>query len=131
MVHDNVLSKSINLECKDHEKYLGVITDCSLSWKFHIEYIVVKISRSVRIIAILRHFVPRNTLLPIYQSLTLLYISYGLTAWDRPSKSYLTKIIVLQKRAPRFIFSVDRCEHAAPLFIGADILPLNFLYFKF
>ena len=73
---------------------------------------------------------PRNTLLRIYQSLILPYISYGLAAWGLASKSYLTKILVLQKRALRFIFFAERCEHAVPLFIYADILPLNFLYFK-
>ena len=57
-------------------------------------------------------------------------VSYGLTAWGLASKSYLMKILVLQKRALRFIFSVERCEHAVSLFIHADILPLNFLYFK-
>ena len=77
-----------------------------------------------------RHFVPRNTLLRIYQSLILPYISYGLTAWGLASKSYLAKSIVVQKRELRFIFSVERCEHAVPLFIDAGILPLNFLYFK-
>ena len=130
VVYDNVLSKSVNLECKDYVKYLGVLIDCSLSWKFHIEHIVVKISRLVGIIAKLRHFVPRNTLLRIYQSLILPYISYGLAAWGLASKSYLTKILVLQKRALRFIFFAERCEHAVPLFIHAEILPLNFLYFK-
>ena len=130
VVYDNVLSKSVNLECKDYVKYLGVLIDCSLSWKFHIEHIVVKISRLVGIIAKLRHFVPRNTLLRIYQSLILPCISYGLAAWGLASKSYLTKILVPQKRALRFIFFAERCEHAVPLFIHADILPLNFLYFK-
>ena len=42
VIYDNVLSKSVNLECKDYVKYLGVLIDCSLSWKFHIEHIVVK-----------------------------------------------------------------------------------------
>ena len=60
------LSKSVNFECKDYVKYLGVLIDCVLSWKFHIEHIVVKISRLVGIIAKLWHFVPRNTLLRIY-----------------------------------------------------------------
>ena len=45
VVYDNVLSKSFDLECRDYVKYLGVIIDCSLSWKFHIEHIVVKISK--------------------------------------------------------------------------------------
>ena len=69
VVYDNVQSKSVNLECKDYVKYLGVLIDCSLSWKFHIEHIVIKISRLVGIIAKLRHFVPRNTLLRIYHIL--------------------------------------------------------------
>ena len=55
---------------------------------------------------------------------------YGLAVWGLASKSYLTKILVLQKQALRFIFSAERCEHAVPLFIHADVLPLNFLYFK-
>ena len=42
VVFDNVLSKSVNLECKDYVKYLGVLIDCILSWKFRIEHIVVK-----------------------------------------------------------------------------------------
>ena len=91
---------------------------------------MVKISRLVGIIAKLRHFVPRNSLLRIYQSLILPYLSYGLTAWGLASKSYLTKILVLQKRALRFIFCVERREHAVSLFIYADILALNFLYFN-
>ena len=51
VIYDNVLSKSVHLECKDYVKYLGVLIDCGLSWKFHIEHIVVKISRLVGIIA--------------------------------------------------------------------------------
>ena len=124
VVYDNVLSKSVNLECKDSVKYLGVLIDCSLSWKFHIEHIVVKISRLAGIIAKLRHFVPRNTLLRIYQSLILPNISYGLAAWGLASKSYLTKILVLQKRALRFIFFAERCEHAVPFFLFMPIFYL-------
>ena len=45
-------------------------------------------------IANLRHFVPRNTLLKIYQSLIHPYISYGLTVWGLASKAYLNKILV-------------------------------------
>ena len=59
------------------------------------------------------------------------FISYGLTAWGLASKFYLTEMLVFQTRVLRFIFSVERCKHAVHLFIHADILPLNFLYFKF
>ena len=33
------------LECKDHVKYLGVALDSHLSWKYHIDNVVLKISR--------------------------------------------------------------------------------------
>jgi len=53
------------LEGKDYVKYLGILIDSNLSWKIHIEYIAVKISKTVGLIAKLRHFVPLHTLLHI------------------------------------------------------------------
>ena len=55
------------------------------------------------VVARLRHFVPRTTLLNIYQSLLLAYLTYGLAAWGQAAKTYLQKILVLQKRVLRFI----------------------------
>ena len=46
------------LECtKDHVKYLGVLLDSNLSWKFHIDIIALKVSRTVGVVARLWHFV--------------------------------------------------------------------------
>ena len=78
----------------------------------------------------LRHFVPGNTILKIYQSLIHPYISYGLTAWGLASKAYPNKILVLQKRALRFIFFTNKREHVVPLFVQTNILPLDFLYYQ-
>ena len=60
-------------ECKEYVKYLAVLIDSHLSWKFHIDYVASKLSKIVGIIARLRHFVPFNTLLSIYQSLMFPY----------------------------------------------------------
>ena len=101
--YNTFLQKSgTTFKTSDDDQGLGLLIYCSLSWKYHIEHIVVKISRLVGIIAKHRHFVPPNTLLHIYQSLILPYISYWLTAWGLASKSCLTKILILQKRAIRF-----------------------------
>ena len=67
-----------SLECKEYVKNLGVLIDSHLSWKFHIDYVAFKLSKIVGIIARLRHFVPFNTLLSIYQSLMLPYSTFGL-----------------------------------------------------
>ena len=121
---------SVPLDCKDYIKYLGILIDFNLSWKIHIEYIVLKISKTVGLIAKLRHFLPLHTLLHIYQSLISPYITYGLSVWGQAYKCHLNKILVLQKCALRFMYFTKKMNTPFPLFINAKILPLNFLYYK-
>ena len=104
--------------------------DKHLSWKIHIDNVPTKLSKTVGLIAKLRHFVPQHTLLNIYLALIFLYLSYGLIVWGQASKTHLTKILVLQKKFLRFIFFAHREFHAIPLFIDENILPISFLYFK-
>ena len=66
---DNCTQIPTTLECKDYVKYLGVLLVSNLSWKFHINNVALKVSRTVGVLALLRHFVSRPTLLNIYQSL--------------------------------------------------------------
>ena len=68
-----IRNKKVPLEYKDYVKYLGVLIDYNLSWKNHIEYITLKISKTVGLVAKLRHYVPLRTLLDIYQSLIVPY----------------------------------------------------------
>ena len=90
---DNCTRIPTTLQCEDHVKYLGVLLDSNLSWKFQINNVALKISRTVGVVAHLRHFVPRTTLLNIYQSLILPYLTYGLAAWGQPAKTPLQKIL--------------------------------------
>ena len=73
---------------------------------------------------------PRITLINIYKSLILPHVSCGLTAWGMASKCYIYKILILQIRALRFINFSHFKEHAVPLFIEADSLPVNFLHYE-
>ena len=81
----------------DHVKYLGVIIDQHLSWKHHIDYIALKISRNIGIISRLRHFVLLKSLLSIYNPLLSSYISYGLIAWGQASKTRLEKFLYFKR----------------------------------
>ena len=115
------------LECKDHVKYLGVLLDSHLSWKYHIDNVAVKVSRIIGVIARVRHLVPFTILLSVYRSLILPYLSYGLAAWGQAAKSHLQKIILLQKRVLRLMYFSEPRAHAVPLFTSSKILPLNML----
>ena len=82
-------------------------------------------------------YCPGGTTFPVpgigpfsYQSLIVPYITYGLSVWGQACKSYQHKILLLQKRALRFMYFAKINEHTVPLFINANLLPLNFLYYK-
>ena len=57
------------------------------------------------------------------------YLSYGICVWGRAAKSYISKLLVLQKRALRLIYFAPRDTRAVPLFIKSKILPVNMIYF--
>ena len=101
--------------------------DRNLSWKHHLDYVALKVSRVTGLIAKLRYFVPMHTILTIYRSFIAPYLTYRLVALGQASTSSLDKQLKLQKRALRFIYFSNRNEHAIPLFVGLNILPLFLL----
>ena len=125
---DNKLNAFVSFEQKTCVKYLGIYFDENLSWKFHINLICSKISKTIGIIAKLRHYVLRKILLTVYNSLILPYISFGLSAWGQAAKHHLDKLLKLQKRAIRFIYFVDIQSSAIPLFYSSNISPINILF---
>ena len=56
------------LDFKESVKYLGIFIDKYLNWKTHIDLIALKISKTIGIIARLRHFVPLSVTTKLYQS---------------------------------------------------------------
>ena len=82
-IYDYSANSLVSLERKECAKHLGVLIDSKLSWTHHITYISTKISKSLIILARLRHFVPSSTLLNIYRSLVQPYLSYGIAVWGQ------------------------------------------------
>ena len=114
---DPVTNTYANLEMKDYVKYLGLMIDSNLSWKYHIESICHKISKSIGSIAKIRHYVP--------------YISYGVCAWGNCALTFQRKIVNLQKRALRLIYFSKSKEHTVPFFLKSNFLPLPSLFFRY
>ena len=102
-IFDHNSQQYIALEHKIYIKYLGILIDSHLTWNNHVDYITLKVSKTVGIISRLRHFVPYQTLLNIYRSLVQPFITYGLAVWGQTSKTNLNKILLLQKRVIRLI----------------------------
>ena len=67
-----------NLANDESAKYLGIHIDTKLSFHSHIKHLVKKLSRQVSVVARLRHYVPRGTLLKYYLTYIEPIITYGL-----------------------------------------------------
>ena len=88
---------------KQSIKYLGVLIDSSLSWKYQISNINKKISRSIGIMYKLRPFLPLMVMKNVYYSLIYSHIIYAIEVWGAAFKTELNKVLILQKRAIRLM----------------------------
>ena len=94
------------LEIKNFVKNLGISIDADLSWKHHTDYICPKVSKSIGMVAKLRHYIPRRLLLNIYHTLIAPYTNCGICAWGSCAYVYQKRLLVLQKQAFPLIFLV-------------------------
>ena len=88
-------------------KYLGLVVDDALTWSQHIDYISTKIARGVGILKRTRSFLPKQSLLTLYQSLIELYFRYCNIVRGQCNETLLDRLQTLQNRAARVIANVS------------------------
>jgi hypothetical protein len=122
---DNIL-----LERVKHTKFLGVLIDECLTWKCHIDCVSKTLSRNIGIMNKLKHFIPDCILYlhTLYCSLILPYLNYGILIWGNTCKTYLDKLIQLQKWAIRTVSNSHYRSHSAPLFAKYNVLTFKDMY---
>ena len=62
-------------------KYLGILIDSNLNFRFHLEEIENKLSKSLGILYKLKPILPQNTLLKLYYFMVHFLVLYGLIVW--------------------------------------------------
>ena len=107
-VHKSSPSLSLNLcnntaNITNTAKYLGKLTADQLSFKFHINFLEKKLSRSASIMAKLSYHLPPNALLTLYHSLVHVHLIYALPVWATTFPTYLIKLKRLQNKTMRII----------------------------
>ena len=88
---------------KEYIKYLGVLVDSSLSWKYQISSLTKKISRSIGVMYKLGPFLPLSVMKNVYYILIYSHIIYAIEVWGSAFKTELDKILILQKRVMRLM----------------------------
>ena len=116
--------QNIYLANKVETCFLGVIIDCKLTWKQHIQHITDKISKTVALLRLLRYIFPKRILKLIYMSLIYSYLNYCNLIWGGAYSTILHPLFVLQKKAIRLISNSHYLEHTAPIFRSLELLTL-------
>lgn len=108
--------------------FLGITIDSHLNWKQQITKVKGKVKSSIYIINRIKNFIPKHSLLTLYQTLIQPHLEYGLILWGGANVSLLKELFILQKKAIRIINKTHYYEHTSPLFRNNKILKLTDLY---
>ena len=135
MIFDKVRQKSnFNLKIKWNGlklypcksiKYLGVYLDPSLSGEAHCKVLATRLRRANGLLSKIRHYVPRNELIPLYHALFSSHLTYGAQIWGQQEKKHTKVITKLQNRALRILNFQDLRADSSPLYANDKILKLK------
>ena len=114
----NIDMKNVNLV-----KYLGITLDKDLSFKFHINNVLIILiswntSKS-------KTFFKNSAILKLYYTLFHTHLTYGLIIWGSTFKSYVNKLSTLQNKAVKIIGGAKSSDRATPYFSKFNILKLS------
>jgi hypothetical protein len=107
-------------------KFFGLITDNTLSWKAHIDYLCNKLSSVCYAIRTLRTIMSTQNMRMIYFSYVHSLMSYGIIFWGNSSNSSI--IFKLQKKIIRIITNLGPTDSCQDMFKELKILPLKSQY---
>ena len=107
---------------KSVTKFLGIYIEENLIWKYHIEYVCNKVSKSIVTMFKSRNSLSKKLMKQLYFSFIHGYLNYVNIAWASTNKSNLISLYRHQKHAIRIIYDKDRFAHTKPLFKYAKAL---------
>ena len=117
------------LENLDEGLFLGVVIDKKLTYRSHIEYISLKISKSIGVLYKLSKFkVSKSVLKQVYYSLIHSYLNYNICCYSGTYNIHINRLLLLQKRAIRIISNASFLDHTDPLFYSNGILKVHDMY---
>ena len=107
-----------------HVKYLGLLIDENLKWPYQLDELSSKLVRANSMLAKLRYYVDKSTLLSIYYALFQSHLNYGCLVWGQ-NTNCLKRLATLQKKAIRLMTFSKFNSHTNQLFHDLHILKLN------
>ena len=120
----NLEIDQVQIEYVKNFNYLGIIFDNNMTWKNHVEMIRKKLGRICCIINRLKHFLPKDILLMIYNTLVLPHINYGVLLWGCRAN----ELINMQKKLVRNITCSKYNAHSEPILKQLKLLKTTHIH---
>ena len=104
--------------------FLGLTSNENLNWTSHVSKIESRIAGMIDILNQLKHVLPQNISLLLYNTIILPHINYMILVWGHHHKT----ITQLQKRAIRVITISKYPAHMEPFFKNLNILKVEDIF---
>ena len=108
-------------------KFLGVHFDPTLSFKYHIDQLNLKLSKTLFLLRRAKNILNLDSLKSLYFSSFHSHLVYGILVYSSVVPSVLNSLISKQKKTIRCITNSKYNAHTAPLFKKEKILPFDLL----
>ena len=116
--------ENIAVQQVEETKFLGVLLDQHLSWKYHINHVAKIVLKTIGIISKAVFFLSSKSLLFLYYTLVYQYLNYWNIAWCSTYPSNSNSLLYLRKRIVRIIGGAEYLAHTAPLFRTLNTLDI-------
>ena len=119
----NALNDTVNMKIGNQHvkqakyvKFLGLLLDEHLSWKYHLSELSKKLSRTCGIFFKVRHLLPTSVLISLYNYLFSSFLQYGIIVWGLTYDTHTKPIYLLQKKVIRAIALKIFTSPSTPIF---------------
>ena len=107
-------------------KFLGIIIDCSISWKEQISELTSKLNKACYAIRAIKPLLSLHVLRTVYFAYFHSIMTYGIVFWGNSHLS--STIFKIQKRALRIMTNKSKRESCRPIYNQLQILTLPSQY---
>lgn len=124
----NIKFGKLPIKQTSYVKFLGVLLEENLSWKYHLTELSKKLARICGMFFKIRHFLPIHVLVCLYNSLFSPFLQYGILVWGLTYEMHINPVLLLQKSAVRAISFEHYTAPSTPIFSDLKILKLQDLF---
>ena len=107
-------------------KYLGITIHENLTWTEHVKAMSAKVNQRIGILKRLRHFLSKEELVTVYNSIILSLFDYADLVWgDKNNKVLMDDLQILQNKAAKVILGLPHAHSATDALQKLNWVKLN------